>query len=448
MGPLLSSSSASRKLAILPSSVPGQVIMVGVAVALLGEFRIHPFESPFRFSLGPPTLAFSLLYFTHLPHLGSSIVTAGAIFAWRSYLTLAFDWGTRGVIIPEGAVFTTLLKLHGPASVYYIALGLWFYLLRVRKHVHRPVLLVATLALADAGGNVIEVFLRGRELLTPSVFSWIFTIGVLRASMLLGLYHVLKRREAELYLQEQRKKYKELLMFLIDLNTESFYLKKSSKEIEKVMKRSYGLYEELLEALPEKAALALDIAKDVHEIKKDYQRIITGLDRIMKRKDLEPEMRFSDIVALVESSNELYARHLGKKIRFVTRLHQDFSTPHYRNWVSILNNLVTNAVEASGPRGRIEISARLAEDNIIVEVLDEGKGIPREDWEVVFSPGYSTKADHKSGKIATGIGLTHVRSLAEEFGGRVQIVESSSPGACFQIVAPSRTTKPAEPDLA
>lgn len=428
----------SKKRPAFISTVTGQVILVAVAVALLGEIKLYPFESPFRFALGAPAFAFSLLYFSRLPFSWSAMATGAAILIFRSYLTIAFDYKELPVFqaVLEGQhLWTDLLYLHGPASMYYVGMAFCFYVFKIRSYVHKPAPLVGLLSLADVGGNLVEISLRGGNLLTPGVFAWVLIVGILRALMLTGLYHSFKRHEDELRLLNQRKKYEELLLLLTDLHTEAFLLRKSSREIEMVMRRSYETYKNLA-GQGQQAEMVLGIAKDVHEIKKDYQRILAGLERILKDKKLEAEMHFSDIVALVVGANESYARELDKDIRFRVRLGHDFTTGRYYDWTSVLNNLVENAVEASGKRGSIEITAKLEAESFVVTVADKGQGIPDQDWEMVFYTGYSTKSDPVSGKFFTGLGLTHARALTEDLGGAIRIAASDENGTTFKLEFP------------
>lgn len=416
----------------------GQMIMVAVVVALLGELKLYPFASTFRFGLGAPAYAFALLYFSRLPLSWSSIVTGMAVVIFRSYLTIVFEY--KGLPIfqgsEEGHLWTDLIALHGATGMYYIGMAFCFYIFKIRKYVHRPVFLVLLLSMADVGGNLAEILFRMGNLLDPRVFSSILVVGVLRSLMLTGLYLSLKWQEDEIRRESQRKKYEELLLLLTDLNTEAFLLRKSSSEIEAVMRRSYEIYKNL-EGYGKHAQAALDIARDVHEIKKDYQRIMAGLDRILKEKKLESGMLFSDIVDVVTRANHSYARQLQKDIAFHVCLEYDFTTDRYYDWASVLNNLVENAVEATGIMGSVEISAKLLEDGFVLNVSDKGQGIPDQDWETVFYTGYSTKSDPVSGKFSTGLGLTQARALTGDLGGIISISASDENGTTFRMVFPS-----------
>jgi len=89
-----------------------------------------------------------------------------------------------------------------------------------------------------------------------------------------------------------------------------------------------------------------------------------------------------------------------------------------------LLNLIINAAEAMGGRGRIHVG--LAEDHgaMRIEVNDEGPGIPEEDRVRAIKPYYTTKPD------GTGLGLLAVRYFSEAHGGTFGIEKSDLGGAC------------------
>lgn len=107
--------------------------------------------------------------------------------------------------------------------------------------------------------------------------------------------------------------------------------------------------------------------------------------------------------------------------------------------VSILGNLIDNAIEASGSApGACEVpsvTVVLAADDreLVVEVADNGPGIPAGTAGSVFTSGWSTKI--VPGGRARGIGLALVHQLVGQLGGSVEVDEG--PGARFQVAIPA-----------
>jgi signal transduction histidine kinase len=94
----------------------------------------------------------------------------------------------------------------------------------------------------------------------------------------------------------------------------------------------------------------------------------------------------------------------------------------------IMLNLLTNAKEAVGVDGRIEVSlARRSRDQIEIVVADNGPGVAPADRERIFDPFYSTK------ELGTGLGLALVKRFVDEAGGTVACEPNGTSGARFRI---------------
>jgi signal transduction histidine kinase len=93
----------------------------------------------------------------------------------------------------------------------------------------------------------------------------------------------------------------------------------------------------------------------------------------------------------------------------------------------VLLNLVRNAIEASSAGERVRLAWDAQGPTVAVTVEDEGPGIPFDQRERVFEPFYTTKPD------GAGLGLSIVRHLAEQNGGRVSIERSHGGGCRFAV---------------
>jgi two-component system nitrogen regulation sensor histidine kinase NtrY len=99
-----------------------------------------------------------------------------------------------------------------------------------------------------------------------------------------------------------------------------------------------------------------------------------------------------------------------------------------------VDNLVRNARQAllghSTPGPAIRVVARCDGDRALLEVLDNGPGVPEDERGRVFDPYYTTKAE------GTGLGLAIVKKIVLEHGGEITCGESPAGGACFTIALP------------
>ena len=93
-------------------------------------------------------------------------------------------------------------------------------------------------------------------------------------------------------------------------------------------------------------------------------------------------------------------------------------------------NLVVNAIQAMGDRGgRIELRASLDGEHAVVDVADDGGGIPASAREGIFRPFFTTK---KRGE-GTGLGLSTSRRIAEMYGGGLDLVATGEAGTTFRV---------------
>ncbi|OGQ77756.1 MAG: hypothetical protein A2289_18905 [Deltaproteobacteria bacterium RIFOXYA12_FULL_58_15] len=95
----------------------------------------------------------------------------------------------------------------------------------------------------------------------------------------------------------------------------------------------------------------------------------------------------------------------------------------------ILVNLLSNARDAVGEGGTIRLSARRDGERVVIEVADDGPGIPEHVRARLFEPFVTSKDE------GTGLGLWLSRSIAEKAGGALEYVPSER-GAVFALCLP------------
>jgi two-component system phosphate regulon sensor histidine kinase PhoR len=93
----------------------------------------------------------------------------------------------------------------------------------------------------------------------------------------------------------------------------------------------------------------------------------------------------------------------------------------------VLINLIHNAIKWSPPGGKITVSADSHGDEITVQVLDEGPGVPDDHVERIFERFYQVDSS-RSGSEGTGLGLAICKHIVEAHGGRIWAVGKSQAG--------------------
>ncbi len=97
-------------------------------------------------------------------------------------------------------------------------------------------------------------------------------------------------------------------------------------------------------------------------------------------------------------------------------------------------NILRNAYEAVDEGGKISLSLSLLKqksgDRILLEISDNGCGIPKQDRDVIFELFYTTKSS------GIGLGLAIAKKFIEQHNGLIRLKENERKGTCFEILIP------------
>lgn len=320
-----------------------------------------------------------------------------------------------------------------------IVYGLLFYFLYYkRKHVKLSQWVLIAVG-ADAFSNIIEAFTRhGFDIfLDSNALLIFFLVAIIRVIIGLVIITFMKQYTFLIRKDEHEIRYKELVVLTSDLKSEAYFMQKNMDFIEKVMGDAYSMYSDF-EALDSEALkkLSLKIATEVHEIKKNYSRVVEGLTKITAHEPMEDCMKISVLLKILKDSMSKYMMGQGSPIKLYVSGHSsDLIAEHYL-LMSVLRNLVNNAVEAISIRKEGHIVLRYDEEDgyHVFRVTDNGSGIEPADLKYIFEAGFSTKFNDATGDICRGVGLTLVKEIVEhQLGGYIEVVSERGLGTTFKV---------------
>jgi two-component system NtrC family sensor kinase len=99
----------------------------------------------------------------------------------------------------------------------------------------------------------------------------------------------------------------------------------------------------------------------------------------------------------------------------------------------VLFNLIRNAGQAIGEKGKITVMAKQYEGRVFIDIKDTGSGIPHDKLKELFNPFFTTKDPGKG----TGLGLFIVRQVVEKNGGKIYLKETKvGEGTTFTVEFP------------
>lgn len=399
------------------------IMLTALLTTFAGEFRFVPYEGDaFRFGLG--SITFFLLILVRPPVV--SLIRIGVV----TGITVVCFRMIEDLIFYEVLLSTSLFQ-HVAVFLYYFIYALGLHIINIERYKTFPLILGAWAALFELIANGTEQFVRHFLLDQPSIglrdFALLSGVALLRSYFVVGLY-------GSITVSEQKKRVEELLKVGSDLYGETLYLQKSMNNIEKITAESHDLYRKLKqENLKQLSSQALHIAQEIHEVKKDSQRILAGLNKIGEQK--ENNFLLSDVLGLVLTANEKYSELLQKKISLNGSISIDYQTDQFIPLLALLNNITANAAEAIHEKGEININIFEEQESTVFVIVDSGPGISKPDLPIIFEPGYTTKYnDH--GVAATGIGLSHVQEIVHTLQGQIE-VDTSENGTIFTINIPT-----------
>jgi PAS domain S-box-containing protein len=101
-----------------------------------------------------------------------------------------------------------------------------------------------------------------------------------------------------------------------------------------------------------------------------------------------------------------------------------------------LDNLLTNAIKYTAKGGWVRVSTLLTADEVIIQVRDNGLGIPQEDVDNVFRRFYRVETAEHLAVDGTGLGLSIIKAIVEQHDGRIWVESELGVGSTFYIALP------------
>jgi two-component system phosphate regulon sensor histidine kinase PhoR len=159
----------------------------------------------------------------------------------------------------------------------------------------------------------------------------------------------------------------------------------------------------------------------------------------MDAERLELEIRRLSVLQLIESCLETAQRRGAEKdLRISVSMPQTLPdiAGDRRRLAEVLQNLLDNAIQYTLPGGKIIVSAKSAEEEIILTVSDTGIGIPKADQPRIFERFYRVDVARSREAGGTGLGLAIAKHLVEVHGGRLWVESEIGQGSQFHFSVP------------
>jgi len=195
----------------------------------------------------------------------------------------------------------------------------------------------------------------------------------------------------------------------------------------------------------------LNVAYQLSIIQNNSSNIRTAIQRVSKivfalksyaRHDLSKQKVKASVLDTIETVLTLYHNQLKKGVEVIREFESIPEIWCYpEELAQVWTNLIHNAIQAMEYQGQLAILAYSNDTQIVIEVIDSGKGIPSEILPQIFTPFFTTKPAGEG----SGLGLDIVSKIIKKHEGEIT-VESREGRTVFQVRLPNETESQDSPE--
>lgn len=202
-----------------------------------------------------------------------------------------------------------------------------------------------------------------------------------------------------------------------------------------------GIYAGLLDERPE---ILLERPRITSSLKYSQQTLLTIVNNILDIEKLNVEggptleKEPFDLVMLIDAVTENLKAQGNQKdidIAFCTQT-QSIPVIADRHQIErVIQNLISNAVKYTNSGGHIDVIVNSDETHAVVDVIDDGYGIPADELPYIFDR-FRRVDKHRAKSAGTGLGLAITKALVEAHGGEISVQSEEDKGSQFTIKLP------------
>jgi two-component system phosphate regulon sensor histidine kinase PhoR len=203
-----------------------------------------------------------------------------------------------------------------------------------------------------------------------------------------------------------------------------------------------GQMQNLKNELEENSSFNSDYKATFEKIDKNSKRLINlfndllQLTSVEKKKDLVKEEVV--IEPMIDGLFEDLAQNYTKKsIKYTFDFRTRVFKVDYNLFEQVMINLIDNAFKYVGALGNIKVTTRTEGLNDILEIFDDGAGIPEDLQHRIFERFFRVDSSRSSEIEGTGLGLSIVKHIIQKHDGRIKVASVKDQGTTFTIIIPN-----------
>ena len=155
------------------------------------------------------------------------------------------------------------------------------------------------------------------------------------------------------------------------------------------------------------------------EIEKDLDRLKTITDRFSNIGS-KPKLKEGNLSQIINNSIKYLKVRTSLKIKTKMKLDNVYIKYNEQLFSWVIENLYKNSIDAVSEDGEININLVDKKNSVIIDFIDDGKGIEKGEFKKIFSPGYTSK------RRGWGLGLTLAKRIIENYHkGKIYVLKST-----------------------
>lgn len=179
------------------------------------------------------------------------------------------------------------------------------------------------------------------------------------------------------------------------------------------------------------------------KIEKNSRRLLSLFDDLLRLTSVEKKKNLfkEDVQIEIITENlveELKINYPKKSINFT----YDFRCPSlyvdYKLFEHVMINLIDNAFKYIGPNGNVHIATYTSGEFSILEIKDDGTGIPADQIHRIFERFFRVDSSRSSEIAGSGLGLSIVKHIIQKHNGKIKVSSKFSEGTIFTLTIPSK----------
>lgn len=184
----------------------------------------------------------------------------------------------------------------------------------------------------------------------------------------------------------------------------------------------------------------------LEELGSQTERLTQLIERLLDWGRMEAgrkqfDLREETVGAIVEQAIEAFrpVRDRHPELQFTAEVAPSLPPVHVdiEAMVDAIGNLLSNALKYGGTPPIIVLRARQSHDGIVIEVIDNGEGIPHREHVRIFEKFYRIDDRLARMREGSGLGLSIVKHIVRAHHARIQLVSTPGAGSTFRIVLPA-----------